>query len=342
MSTAALNYGFYIQHAASGTLPALTLRRPGTSLRSLFTNLKWSAGFVTGLCGWALYIIALRLAPLSLVQATSAGGLGLLALFTRASGARVSRQEWAAVAASAGGLLMLGLSLPGGAAHAAPGSWRPSLAWILVSMAMAAAAAGPVAAVLGPGSGLAAGAGLLYSAGDVATKAAVGGTTPVLVFALLLPACHGLAFISLQLSFQRGTTLATAGVSTLLTNMLPILAGLTVFAEHLPGGVPGILRGLGFTSAVLGAAMLARRGPPDHDDSSPPSKRHRRQARATLQQNELSPDPSDISAGTGHVRADARPSMAVGACSSQAGSHGYLISRCSVPAPGAATGPCCW
>jgi hypothetical protein len=267
LSTAALSYGFYIQHAASGTLPALTLRRPGTSLRSLFTNLKWSAGFVTGLCGWALYIIALRLAPLSLVQATSAGGVGLLALFTRASGARVSRQEWAAVAASAGGLLMLGLSLPGGAAHAAPGSWLPSLAWILVSMAMAAAAAGPVAAVMRPGAGLAAAAGLLYSAGDVATKAAVGGTAPVLVFALLLPACHGLAFICLQLSFQRGTTLATAGVSTLLTNMLPILAGLIVFAEHMPSGFPGILRGLGFASAVLGSAMLARPGPPDHDDS---------------------------------------------------------------------------
>ena len=102
------------------------------------------------------------------------------------------------------------------------------------------------------------------------------------MFALLLPACHGLAFISLQLSFQRGTTLATAGVSTLLTNILPILAGLIIFAEHLPGGVPGILRRLGFTSAILGAAMLARRGPPDHDDSTRPGERHRRQARATF------------------------------------------------------------
>jgi hypothetical protein len=325
LSTAALNYGFYLQHAASGALPPLTLRHPGASLHALFTNLKWAAGFVLGICGWALYIIALGLAPLSLVQATSAGGVGLLALLVRAGGTRLSRQEWAAVAASAGGLLMLGLSLSAGAAHTAPGSWGPPLAWVLVSMVLAAAAASPAAAILRPGSGLAVAAGLLYSAGDVATKAAVGGTTPVIMFVLLLPACHGLAFISLQLSFQRGTTLATAGVSTLLTNMLPILAGLTVFAEHMPGGVPGILRGLGFTSAVLGAAMLARRGPPDHDDSSPPGKRHQRPARATFQGNELSPDPSDVSAGTGHVRAVARPNVAVGACSSQAGSHGCLM-----------------
>ncbi len=227
----------------------------------------------------------------------------LLALFVRAGGSRLSRQEWAAVAASAVGLLMLGLSLSAGAAHAAPGSWGPPLAWVLVSVVLAVAAASPAAAVLRPGSGLAMAAGLLYSAGDVVTKAAVGGTSPVIMFALLLPACHGLAFISLQLSFQRGTTLATAGVSTLLTNILPILAGLIIFAEHLPGGVPGILRGLGFTSAILGAAMLARRGSPDHDDSTRPGKRHRRQAHATFQGNELSPDPGDVSAGTGRVRA---------------------------------------
>ena len=103
-------------------------------------------------------------------------------------------------------------------------------------------------------------AGLLYSAGDVATKAAVSGTSPVLLFAALLLACHGLAFVSLQLSFQRGTALATAGVSTLLTNMLPILAGLTIFAEHMPGGAAGTLRGLGFAGAVLGGTVLAATG----------------------------------------------------------------------------------
>jgi hypothetical protein len=50
-----------------------------------------------------------------------------------------------------------------------------------------------------------------------------------------------------------------------------------------------------YTSS-LGAVMLARRGPPDHDDSSPPGKRQQRPAPATFQQNELSPEPSDVSA----------------------------------------------
>ena len=114
--------------------------------------------------------------------------------------------------------------------------------------------------MLRPGAGLAVAAGLLYSAGDVATKAAVGGTHPVLLFAALVLACHGLAFVCLQLSFQRGSALATAGVATLITNAAPILAGLTVFAERMPGGPAGIARALGFAAAVLGAALLTATG----------------------------------------------------------------------------------
>jgi hypothetical protein len=260
LSTATLSYGFYLQHAASGQLPALALRHPVRSLFSLFSNWRWLAGFITGLTGWALYIIALRLAPLSLVQAVSAGGLGLLALLVRLDGGSLSRQEQLAVATSVGSLILLSLSLPAGTGHAAKVTWEAPLLWTLVSVLLAGAAAGPAAAVLRPGAGLATAAGLLYSAGDVATKAAVNGTSPALVFWGLLPACHGLAFVALQLSFQRGTTLATAGVSTLLTNVLPILAGLMVFSESLPAGAAGLLRGIGFAGAVLGATLLAAAG----------------------------------------------------------------------------------
>ena len=127
--------------------------------------------------------------------------------------------------------------------------------------------------MLRPGAGLAAASGLLYAAGDVATKAAVGGVSPVVVFAVLLPACHGLAFVCLQLSFQRGTALATAGVSTLLTNLLPILAGVSIFHEYVPGGAAGVLRGLGFAGAVLGAALLTRPGDPGESAPRAPGAR---------------------------------------------------------------------
>jgi hypothetical protein len=257
LSTAALSYGSYLQHSASGKVPTLSPRHPLRSLYSLFTSWRWLTGFVTGLGGWGLYIAALGFAPLSLVQAASAGGVGLLALLVRLSGSTLSWQELTAVAASVGGLALLGLSLPAGAVHQAAPGWAAPVAWAAASAALAAVAAFPGTAVLRPGAGLAVASGLLYSAGDVATKAAVDHTRPVWLFVLLLLATHGLAFVSVQLAFQRGAALATAGVSALLTNALPILAGLLVFAERMPGGPAGLLRGLGFAGTVAGAGLLA-------------------------------------------------------------------------------------
>ena len=99
----------------------------------------------------------------------------------------------------------------------------------------------------------------LYAAGDVATKEAVAGGAE-LAFVPVLLACHGLAFVALQLGFQRGGALATAGVATLATNALPILAGTTLYAEGLPGGALGLLRLLAFGAVVVGAAAIAGRG----------------------------------------------------------------------------------
>lgn len=257
LSTAALSCAVYLQHSASGALPRLALGHPLRSLSYLFTSLRWLAGLMAGLLGLALYILALKFAQLSLVQATLAGGVGLLALLVRRGGGSLSRLEWVAVAASVGGLLLLGLSLPAGASRAASPGWGGPLLWALASMLLAGLAVVPGAAVLRPGAGLAAAAGLLYSAGNVATKAAVDATRPLLLFWGLLLVCHGLAFVCLQLSFQRGTAMATAGVSTLLANVGSILAGLTVFSEQVPGSAAGVLRGLGFAAAVVGASLLA-------------------------------------------------------------------------------------
>jgi hypothetical protein len=101
---------------------------------------------------------------------------------------------------------------------------------------------------------------VLYAAGDVGTKAAVGGGAR-LVFMVPVLACHGLAFVALQLGFQRGGALATAGVATLFTNALPIVAGVALYKEPLPGGALGALRVLAFASVIVGAAVLARGEP---------------------------------------------------------------------------------
>src|SRR5207245_4609525 len=129
--------------------------------------------------------------------------------------------------------------------------------WMVVSVAAAAVVAGPVAGALAGGAGLGIAAGVLYAAGDVGTKAAVvGGARLGFVPALL--ACHGLAFVALQLGFQRGGALATAGMATLWTNSLPIAAGMFVFGDPLPGGALGAARVAASAALVVGAPLLSR------------------------------------------------------------------------------------
>jgi hypothetical protein len=126
-----------------------------------------------------------------------------------------------------------------------------------VSGGLAALFAGPFSRWLAGGAGLGIAAGFCYAAGDVGTKAAVGGGARLL-FVLPLLAAHGLGFVFLQLGFQRGGALTPAGVATLFTNAVPIAAGMVLFGDGLPSGALGVARLLSFAAVVAGAALLTR------------------------------------------------------------------------------------
>jgi len=259
VTAAAFNWSWVAQHTITSQLPKLTILHPWRSLRLLFGHRRWRFAFMVGILGWLLYIIALRLAPLSLVQAVSAGGLGLLAVLAqRAEGVPLPRREWVGVGLAVAGLVFLSASLAGGSSDSGHGSWVAVGAWFVVSFVVAAVAIGPAAPRLAPGAGFGLAAGVLYAAADVGTKAAVQGGTLVL-FGLPVWGCHLLAFTLIQLSFQRGRALATAGLSSFCTNALPIVAGITIYHETTPPGILGALRFVAFGCVVLGAAAVARR-----------------------------------------------------------------------------------
>lgn len=251
VSTVAINGGYALQHASASLLPALSVSRPIRSFRSLAGNRRWVAGFLAGIGGWMLYVVALRIAPISLVQAASAGGIVVLAV----GGGRLRGPERIGVAAAVAGLALLALSL---GTHPAAGraSSGSVVAWLAGSLAVAALAA----RALPPGAGLGTAAGVLYAAGDVGTKAAVVGGRGLFFVPAVLGA-HGLAFICMQLAFQRGPRLATAGLAVLWTNALPILAGILLFAEGLPGGWRGEARAAAFALVLVGAVALSRPAP---------------------------------------------------------------------------------
>jgi hypothetical protein len=109
--------------------------------------------------------------------------------------------------------------------------------------------------------------GLLFSIGDVSTKLATqGGTRFAFIVTLIVGYTLGTSL--LQLGYQRGGVLTVAGLATLFTNAMPILAGTIVLSEPVPSGALGVARVLAFGAVTLGAVLLAKPDTGRHDQTS--------------------------------------------------------------------------
>jgi drug/metabolite transporter (DMT)-like permease len=259
VSACALNVGYLIEHSVASKLPPLQIRHPIRSTRLLLSSRRWLAGFGIEAIGWLLYVLALALAPLSLVQATAAGGIGILAIMvSRVTGVRLSRRERIGVVLSVGGLVLLGISLLGAQDEGTGGSTVTIVIWLIISAAAAFLAARFGHKLVRSGAAFGLATGILFAAGDVATKALTSGGVSRLPFIVALIAAYACGTGVLQAGFQRGGALTTAGIATLLTNALPIVAGMTIFGESLPRDWLGALRIASFAAVVAGAVGLAR------------------------------------------------------------------------------------
>src|SRR5689334_6338498 len=227
-STALTNIAYLREHDAAAALPALSMRRPLHSAHALLTDRSWLLGFALESAGFALYVVALALAPLALVQSIAAGGIGILALASaRLSRRRLGRHELAGVLVSMVGLLALAVSLAGGTGEGNGGSTAAILLWLgaTAAAAVVALALGRKFGALAVAEGIA--GGLFFSIGDISVKVATqGGARYAFAFGVIGGYALGTAF--LQLGYQKGAALTVAGLATLLTNALPIAAGAVV------------------------------------------------------------------------------------------------------------------
>jgi hypothetical protein len=258
-STALASLAYLREHDAAAALPALSLRRPLQSLHLLLTDRSWMLGFAMEGGGFVLYAAALALAPLALVQSIAAGGIGLLAFFSvRLSGGRLGTRRVIGVVLAVVGLVALAISLANGAGgEGHSGSTVAVIVWICATAVLACAVIAFGRPILGVAVANAVAGGLFFSAGDISTKLATQGGARI-AFVVPLIVGYILGTTLLQLGYQAGAALTVAGLATLLTNVLPILAGTLVLEEPVPSGALGAVRILSFVAVTFGAVLLAR------------------------------------------------------------------------------------
>lgn len=263
------NAAYSLEHDAAASLPPLSPRRPLRSATLLLRDRRWLLAFAAESVGWLIYVAALRLAPLALVQAVVASGVAVLA-FASAHGhpSRLAQRERYAVVLALAGLIMLALSLVG----IEPSDHHPAV--LVISVWLAACAGGAALLIVIPGhfaraASLGLATGLLFADGDISAKL-VGYGGPWLIALVTLIVGYAAGTSVLQSAYQHGDALTAAGTATMVTNVVPILAGFVVFHETLPYGFRAVVQVAAFAALVLSAVLLAHPQTPRREVSSAP------------------------------------------------------------------------
>ena len=266
------NTAYSLEHDAAAALPPLSPRRPLKSAKLLLGDRRWLLAFGAETAGWLMYVAALRLAPISLVQAVAASGVAVLAFATaRGHPSRLARREQLAVVLAVAGLVLLALSL----VDTTESDQHPHVIGIIIWLAACGGAAVLLIAVptrFARAASLGLAAGLLFADGDISAKLVGYGGWWLAALATLIVA-YATGTSVLQWAYQRGDALTAAGLATMATNAVPIAAGFVLFGETLPHGTRAVLQVAAFACLVASAVALGRQQAPQASQPTPRADR---------------------------------------------------------------------
>jgi enterochelin esterase-like enzyme len=227
-SAAMINLGFLLQHRGLARLPSGTRNVVAAMLRSRV----WLAGQVLGWIGFAAQILAVAIAPLSLVQAFAAGGLAIsVPLASGIFGYSVSRAQLVAVLLISASLFSLPIALSSRGSHLHP----EPLVWSAIAALLVASAV----ALTGRAALRAIAAGIFYGVADAAIKAEsihlrVHGTSALLsgwtVLAIL--ATFG-GFLAFQAALRADSAVTGISLMSALAALVALAFGVFGFGESL-------------------------------------------------------------------------------------------------------------
>lgn len=250
---------------ARATPRGLALR--ASLLATLLRRGRWVGAIAIGVAGWGLQIVALGLAPLTLVQPVLASGLLLLLyLGVRVLGERVGRRELAGATAIVAGIAALALAAPERAS-----SVSDSTALAAALVALAATAVGPYLLRSRGGTGgifLVAAAGAADAAAGLVAKLVSdelsrGRVAVALAWAAGAGATVLLGLLSETTALQRLPATRVAPFVLVVQVVVPVLLAPVVFGERwgatpfggwlIAGALAAVAAG---TLALAGSAVV--------------------------------------------------------------------------------------
>ncbi|PRY01573.1 hypothetical protein [Allonocardiopsis opalescens] len=284
-AAAVYSLGLLLEQRALRRIPDISARRVPHMVRVLLGSRGWLGGFALAALGSLGLVVALSLAPVSVVQPAYACGIAVMILvYSVLLGERISRAERLALLLMPVALLLLGLSLGSGGDRVGT---RPDLPLLLAVSALtvlgcaaalaalaalrrsrtaSAAATGTVvttAVGLGAAAGLVQGMAGLHGKGMgglLAEHGAAAAVPAVLAspYPYLYAVGWAIGIVLFQTSLQRSRASVTAPVANVVGNVFTVVAGTVIFAEQLPGDPLALgLRIAGFALTLV-VVLLVR------------------------------------------------------------------------------------
>lgn len=260
--------GLLMMKSRSATLPRA---RAGNLVRAVFTWIRdpiWIGGLGVQAIGYALYVVSLSDAPVSLVAVMMQAGIGLFVVFAVLFlHERANRREWIGIGGIAAATVLLSQSLAGGAAQGHATNFALfNLTLIVVALsgapyAFARMRRGGVATAIA--AGVAFGLASLYTKALTESFIAQAGSTMILrVFANPWLYCTSAANIAglilLQNSFHSARGIVAMPLSSAISNVVPIVGGIAAFGEALPTDpTAALLRVASFALTIVSSGLLA-------------------------------------------------------------------------------------
>ena len=260
----ATNVAFLLKHRGACAAPDVSIKRPVVSAVGLFRSKWFTVGMLVALAAWTLHVLALALAPLSVVQAIIAGGLVFLTVLAeRWFGFTVGTRQWAGVGLTALGLVLLTVTLPhhGGAHSGYSTAGMIAFESGLLALGTFLVLSRKLGSHEHHGVMLGTAAGILFGVSDVAIKAltgAVGDGLTGLISPWLLTCIIAsvIAFYASARGLQKGDAVPVITLTSAAANVTAISGGILVFGDPMPSDPVGIvLQSFAFVLVIVAAAL---------------------------------------------------------------------------------------